>query len=756
MKYIPYMTILAGLLMAACAKENIVEGGQEVSGDAVTFSGSMDSRQSSGSAPGTRTSYKDNGDVINVEWAEGDGIGIFCKAGDAVTAANCHYSNATAGKTASFSAVDEAISWEDMTTMHSFFAYYPYAGTPEGAEADYKAVPVSLPAVQTYDASDPLGHLADNGFIYAAAECSKEEIGLGNVPLKFHHLFSVLEVRITADRFAIMNSLTFKSKNEEAAVSFTGAAADISAVQPAVDLAGAEVSNQVSLTGAMNLAMESEVVFHILIPSGLAGETFDIVAEIGEGTYNVVTDKVAPADGFKAGMTYYVSGNLEINESDAETAVDLSAEETANTYYVTMANTLYSFDATVKGNGEQQYALEETAIEPKSLLVLWYTCLQTSSEPWARNEPILMQSLTLGPDGRAYFRTPAAFVPGNVVIVALDQELDYDTVFADETTHVISNANVLWSWNLVVSEGYDPMAAENQYQKGGYTFMSRDLGAFLDSEDAVIDGATNMFALAGTAGNCYQWGRKDPFPAFPCYDSGKDGGLAFTPAYTLIPALDRGTIPADGSGRPAYNQIFGNTKETIPLDVTGNTYSTTAEFVQEQTQNPHLWLRTWSIPGDDKSNLWGNPDGDNIGVKTIHDPCPPGYRVMTRAAWNALTENQAPSLAVIVDHRRGILLDGSCYFPVYGNIPLRTIEGISQGDRGCFSHTGNGGRTGLWTAEMTAVSFYGGGKNPGDAAEYTTADNPNLMQGCSVRCIKIDPGTAVPGGQLDNFDKKDW
>lgn len=290
--------------------------------------------------------------------------------------------------------------------------------------------------------------------------------------------------------------------------------------------------------------------------------------------------------------------------------------------------------------------------------------------------------------------------------------------------------------------------------------MSRDLGAFFDSEDAVIDGTTNMFALAGTAGNCYQWGRKDPFPAFPCYDSGKDGGLAFTPAYTLIPALDRGTIPADGSGRPAYNQIFGNTKETIPLDVSGNTYSTTAEFVQEQTQNPHLWLRTWNIPGDDKSNLWGNPDGDNIGVKTIHDPCPPGYRVMTRAAWNALTENQAPSLAVVVDHRRGILLDGSCYFPVYGNIPLRTNEGICQGDRGCFNHTGNGGRTGLWTAEMTAVSFYGGGKNPGDAADYTTVDSPGLTQGCSVRCIRTLYTGVLPGtdgdGNLVDLGREDW
>ena len=758
MKYIPYMTILAGLLMAACAKENIVEEGQKVSDNAVTFSGLMDSRQGSESAPGTRTSYNDNGNVINVEWAEGDGIGIFCKVGDAVTAANFHYSNTTAGKMASFSAVDEAISWEDMESLHDFYAYYPYAATAVDAQADLHAVPVSLPAVQVYDEADPMGHLADNGFIYAKTEGqSREIVGNGSVPLKFSHLFPVLEVRITADRFAFLDRIVFRSKTGTSKVSFEGGKVDIETGN--LDLSGAEGGPSTSLEGSMPLLMSVPVSFCLLMPPGHGGEDFVIEAVINGKTVTLA-ERTAPEEGFAAGKAYYVYAPMSIDESDTAPVVDLSAEEKANTYYVTKANTLYSFDATVKGNGEQQYALEETTIEPKSLLVLWYTCLQTSSEPWARNEPILVETLTLGPDGRAYFKTPVAFVPGNVVIVALDQELDYDTVVADETTHVISNANVLWSWNLVVAEGYDPMAAENQYQKGGYIFMSRDLGAFFDSEDALIDGATNMFALAGTAGNCYQWGRKDPFPAFPCYDSGKDGGLAFTPAYTLIPALDRGTIPADGSGRPAYNQIFGNTSGTIPLDVSGNTYSTTAEFVQEQTQNPHLWLRTWSIPGDDKSNLWGNPDGDNIGVKTIHDPCPPGYRVMTRAAWNALTENQAPSLAVVVDHRRGILLDDSCYFPVYGNIPLRTIEGISQGDRGCFNYTGNGGRTGLWTAEMTAVSFYGGGKNPGDAAEYTTADNPNLMQGCSVRCIRTLYTGVLPGtdgdGNLVDLGREDW
>ena len=130
--------------------------------------------------------------------------------------------------------------------------------------------------------------------------------------------------------------------------------------------------------------------------------------------------------------------------------------------------------------------------------------------------------------------------------------------------------------------------------------------------------------------------------------------------------------------------------------------------------------------------------------------------VMTKAAWNALTDNQTTTQAVIVDHRRGILLDGSCYFPVYGNIPYRTKDGICQGDRGCFNYTSNGGRTGLWTSEMTAVSFYGGGKNPGDAAVFTTVDNPDLFGGCSVRCIRQTAGPAVSGGSVVDLDRENW
>ena len=755
MKYTPFITILTVLLAAACAKqETMVEQQPAIPENAVSFSGTLRGEWQP-AAPDTKTSYEDKETSVSVNWLEGDQVGIFCNVEEVQTAANFGYATTQAGATTAFTALStkDVVLWNSETAPHDFYAYYPYAETADGTTADFKAVPVTLPAVQEYDEAAPMAHLAENGFIYGSATGQVwETVGDGSVPLEFRHLFPLIEVRLTADRFAVVDAITFRCENADEKVSLDeGATVDLTTGTLSCD--NATGTPQTSLQGGLTALMNKPVSAYMLLSPGHAGQKFFVDVKIGESEYKAVKELTVPEGGLQGGTTYIVNVDLAVNGSDAEPVTDLSANGTANSYYVTIPGTLYSFDATVKGNGEQQYALEETTIEPKSLLVLWYTCLQTSSEPWARNEPILVETLTLGPDGRAYFKTPVAFVPGNVVIVALDKELDYDTVDADETTHVISNANVLWSWNLVVAEGYDPMAAENQYQKGGYIFMSRDLGAFFDSEDALIDGATNMFALAGTAGNCYQWGRKDPFPAFPCYDSGKDGGLSFTPAYTLIPALDRGTVPADGTGRPAYNQIFGNKAESISVDVGGNTYNTTAEFVQEQTRNPHIWLKMWNIPGDDRAELWG---GGNAGVKTIHDPCPPGYMVMTKAAWNALTDNQTTTQAVIVDHRRGILLDGSCYFPVYGNIPYRTKDGICQGDRGCFNYTSNGGRTGLWTSEMTAVSFYGGGKNPGDAAVFTTVDNPDLFGGCSVRCIRQTAGPAVSGGSVVDLDRENW
>lgn len=151
--------------------------------------------------------------------------------------------------------------------------------------------------------------------------------------------------------------------------------------------------------------------------------------------------------------------------------IDLSAEGTANTYYVDAANTFYRFRADVKGNGKAltcgglSYTEEDLRIEPKAALVLWYSCLQTSYSPWIQVSPVVLNSVKFKKDGYIYFDTPETFVNGNVVIVAIDKELGYDQIEADADKR-ITNAEVLWSWNIVFSEGYDPNAGGKLHRQG--------------------------------------------------------------------------------------------------------------------------------------------------------------------------------------------------------------------------------------------------------------------------------------------------
>ena len=434
------------------------------------------------------------------------------------------------------------------------------------------------------------------------------------------------------------------------------------------------------------------------------------------------------------------------SQTDTEVAAAL-----LDSYYADAANTFYRFRADVKGNGKAltcgglSYTEEDLRIEPKAALVLWYSCLQTSYLPWIQASPVVLSSVKFKKDGYIYFDTPETFVNGNVVIVAIDKELGYDQIEADADKR-ITNAEVLWSWNIVFSEGYDPDAAENWIVKGGYTWMNRDLGALIDPEQAYIGGQLNNVALASTTGNCYQWGRKDPFPGLPDYTSVQVSymtGLWFAPAYTPIPALDRGTFEA--WGREAHHQIIGNTKATVAIDI--NTALGTGYVSQDAFDlgraNPHLWLYKNENYLTDKAGLaaWGNPSKDAHGVKTIYDPCPPGWKVMSSQAWIALTDNETPD-AVVATTMRGILLDNKWYFPLTGGAQhVRNSDGGSNGYTGscgvevCTAYYMDGPDYSPWgrVGAFKAAPNYKEGDSVTCQSQNTYSD-----RGASVRCIRID------------------
>ena len=653
MKYTPYITILAVLLATACAKEEIIgEQQPALPENAVRFSGLLGQEGQADAAPGTRTSYEDVDNSIKVLWTDTDEIGVFCEAGGVLAASNYGYRNAVAGATASFSAIDadKVITWNNGET-HDFYAYYPYSG----GDISPEAVPVTLPAEQSSDAADPDAGLAAWDFMYAVSEgvTSASDGRLDEpVSLKFSHLFAVVDVKITASVTAVVDELVFSCADETAALS-VGEGSSVNVRTGALSVMNP--SNVITLTGSRNVMPGSAVSFRFLVNPGHADKEFTITAKINGKDYPVAT-KTAPAAGLEAGKVYHITPEqLAISPEDALT-VNLSANGTANTYIVSYPATTYTFDATVKGNGVERsfswsesdgtpitrgYTSAELEIAPASVGLVWYNTPKTAGG-YENVSPVDINSVSYDSEtGMARFTTPAEFVVGNVLLAAYD---------ADGT--------ILWSWNIwAAGEGYDADAASKPVANG-YVMMDRNLGAAAGPE---VRGTSDE---AKAMGNYYQWGRKDPFPAGAEYSPnsgvvtmyGNETRTWGLPTHTPVEAFRQ---TSDKQTLDFTDLIFGTdaASNCRPLSTILGTGFTVDEAVAESVKYPYRWM-SWSGSNSDKDNynwtrsdlsgmengrswkyLWGNPSTDSQGEasdndKTIYDPCPPGWKVMSRHAWS--------------------------------------------------------------------------------------------------------------------------
>ena len=153
-------------------------------------------------------------------------------------------------------------------------------------------------------------------------------------------------------------------------------------------------------------------------------------------------------------------------------AIDLSADGThSNCYVITQPNTLYSFNAALKGESDEPLATADVGI-------VW----QSSSS--------LVNYLELR-DGHARFYVGSddnGLVNGNALIAAYN-----------------SAGNIIWSWHLWFT-AEDPRTENISTYSNGLTFMNRNLGAFANSDES-----TSTDEILASYGLYYQWGRKDPF-----------------------------------------------------------------------------------------------------------------------------------------------------------------------------------------------------------------------------------------------------
>ena len=743
MKYTPYITILAVLLATACAKEEIIGEQQPVLPEnAVRFSGLLGQEGQADAAPGTRTSYEDVDNSIKVLWTDTDEIGVFCEAGEVLAASNYGYRNAVAGATASFSAIDadKVITWNNGET-HDFYAYYPYSG----GDISPEAVPVTLPAEQSSDAADPDAGLAAWDFMYAVSEgvTSASDGRLDEpVSLKFSHLFAVVDVKITASLTAVVDELVFSCSDETAALS-VGEGSSVNVRTGALSVMNS--SNVITLTGSRNVMPGSAVSFRFLVNPGHADKEFTITAKINGKDYPVAT-KTAPSAGLEAGKVYHVTPEqLTIAPEDALT-VNLSANGTANTYIVSYPATTYTFDATVKGNGVERsftwsesdgteitrgYTSADLEIAPASVGLVWYNTPKTAGG-YENVSPVDINSVSYDSEtGMARFTTPAEFVVGNVLLAAYDAE-----------------GTILWSWNIwAAGEGYDADAASRPVANG-YVMMDRNLGAAAGPE---VMGTSDE---AKAIGNYYQWGRKDPFPAMAEYGSTSTTGVIATsagntgswglPSHTPIDELKSANQTLDFT-----DLIFGTdaVANCCQLKTEIGDSFTTEQSLPVSIKYPYRWMSyegsdargneyVWSAPynmlttAEEKFSwryLWGNPDPDasieqTDNVKTIYDPCPPGWKVMSRLAWDFVDDG----LERLGNGYYSPVYD--LYFPANGQRRAGFGGSLIQTDDWHYLHTCNVGGTSQWIAVYN----------------YLTNGNTYTAAGHNVRCVKENEGIVVP------------
>lgn len=174
--------------------------------------------------------------------------------------------------------------------------------------------------------------------------------------------------------------------------------------------------------------------------------------------------------------------------------------------------------------------------------------------------------------------TSSELTEGNAVIAVTDR-----------------NGNILWSWHIWVTD-YDP--DDDTSMAGNLRVMNRNLGAFSGSAASPEDAGRSY-------GLYYQWGRKDPFIGPVAWNS----------------TTPRTIYDASNMRAPHSYEVSSAKNGTVEWAV-----AHPGTFIAGAKDNDFDWLFSGH-----KTDLWSSSS------KTIHDPCPEGWRIAPRELWKDFT-----------------------------------------------------------------------------------------------------------------------
>ena len=320
--------------------------------------------------------------------------------------------------------------------------------------------------------------------------------------------------------------------------------------------------------------------FHIAVPQADYSDLKITVVTTGGEVQTRTSNKTISVS--RSGITDIT---LPFNNLIDNNSQNLSANATANTYIVSTNAGYYRFNATIKGNGGPDPLAKDgiaTTINPEDIsgvTVLWEQGESAGEaiKQTSGNYDISYSATT----GFVTFSKPSSTERTACVAIFRDGSGGSEGVYDKEKDEI------LWSWLLwVVASG------PSEVQYSGKYFMDRNLGS------AQISNKPNY-----QRGFLFQWGRKDAFSASA--DSNTNNNL-----YYFSPrAADVFTVYLDEVKSMAYT-IAHPTARIVCLTATTHSWMPESEYSK----------RPW-----------------REDVKTIYDPCPPGWRVPTSEEMGGVT-----------------------------------------------------------------------------------------------------------------------
>jgi hypothetical protein len=247
----------------------------------------------------------------------------------------------------------------------------------------------------------------------------------------------------------------------------------------------------------------------------------------------------------------------------------------------------------------------------------------------------------VGIDGDYLTFTAGTFTPGNAVIAVKD-----------------GSGTILWSWHIWSTE--DDLSHTTVVSTGShdYTVAPVNLGWVPTGGE-------------GKQGYCpyYQWGRKDPLA--PC--NGVTNGKAFKTVYNI-----------NNDMISCFTHM-----STTDATIADNIKNPTTEYYNSSNTGPvnTTYRNMWDAQNTTTNNLI------TATVKTIYDPCPPGFCVPTSNLWyyfggkaNAATTNtRDDSNWDATNKGKTWTLDGaSIYFPITGYLNCNTGKLADVGSKGYY------------------------------------------------------------------------